>query len=262
MKVLITYAVESEFTPWRQLREFREILVGDVLVRQTQIGRATVDFVVTGMGPANAKRAATAAMSLPHAICICAGFAGGLKPEHRVGDILAAEAVQQVGKSKTLECNLRLATLALGCGAKRVKRFFTSDTVIANAEEKARLAPFADAVDLESFAILSAAREHDLSAVVIRVISDPYDQDMPVDFGASIDERGQVRIGGIVRAVVTHPLQIPALIRLGRESRTAAQGLAHFLEAYIKQISFSTHGWPPADLVEVAAQRSGPKATA
>jgi hypothetical protein len=44
------------------------------------------------------------------------------------------------------------------------------------------------------------------------------------------------------------------LIRLGRNSRTAAEALCHFLEAFIKKLSFATHGWPPAELQEVAAQ--------
>jgi broad specificity phosphatase PhoE len=59
-----------------------------------------------------------------------------------------------------------------------------------------------------------------------------------------------------VRNVVSHPIQLPALIRLGRDSRTAAQALAHFLEAYIKKLSFPTHGWFPEGegLAEVAAR--------
>ena len=70
MKVLLTFAVEPEFAPLRKLREFEEFRIGDVSVYQARIGRATVDVVVTGMGPANAQRAAEAAMSVPHTICI------------------------------------------------------------------------------------------------------------------------------------------------------------------------------------------------
>jgi hypothetical protein len=57
---------------------------------------------------------------------------------------------------------------------------------------------------------------------------------------------------------VFHPINIPALIRLGRESKTAAEGLANFLEAYIKKISLSTHGWPQGNLSEVASRRAAP----
>jgi adenosylhomocysteine nucleosidase len=258
LKVLLTFAVEPEFAPLRKLRQFEEFRIGDVSVYQARIGRATVDVVVTGMGPANAQRAAEAAMSVPHTICICSGFCGALKSEHHVGDILAARAVQQMGKNKTIECSQGLVTNAWGDGAKHAQHFLSSEKIVATAEEKARLAPFADAVDMESFAILSVAHERKLSAVAIRVVSDRFDQDVPVDFSATVDETGRVRIAGVLQKVVFHPINIPALIRLGRESKTAAEGLANFLEAYIKKISLSTHGWPQGNLSEVASRRAAP----
>jgi hypothetical protein len=69
-----------------------------------------------------------------------------------------------------------------------------------------------------------------------------------------VDADGNVSVGGVVRQIVRHPLQLPALIRLGRESSTAAEALANFLEAFIKKLSFSTHGWPPPEVQEVAAR--------
>jgi len=256
LKVLLTFAVEPEFAPLRKLRKFEEFRIGEVSVYRAQIGRATVDVVVTGMGPANAQRAAEGAMSVPHTICICSGFCGALKSEHHVGDILAARAVQQMGKNKTIECSQGLVTNAWGDGAKHAQSFLSSDKIVATAEEKARLAPFADAVDMESFAILSVAHERKLSAVAIRVVSDRFDQDVPVDFSAAVDEKGRVRIAGVLQKVVFHPINIPALIRLGRESKTAAEGLANFLEAYIKKASLSTHGWPQGNLSDVASRRA------
>jgi adenosylhomocysteine nucleosidase len=254
LKVLVTFAVEPEFAAFRKLRDFAESRIGELSVFQSQIGRASVDVILTGMGPANATRAAEIAMSVPHTICICSGFCGALKAEHHVGDILVARAVQRVDKNKTIECSQGLVTKAGQDGAKIAAKFFSSEEIIATAEEKARLAPFADAVDMESFAVLSAANERKLSGVAIRVISDRFDQDMPVDFSTTVDSAGNVRIAGILKQVALHPIQIPALIRLGRESKSAAQGLASFLEAYIKKISFLTHGWASEALLDVAAR--------
>jgi len=256
MRILVTFAVEAEFAPWRKLRDMRIIHVGEIPVNQAQIGRAHVDFVVTGMGSENARRVANAVMTQPYTICIAAGFAGALRPEHAIGSILAADAVQQIGKAKTLQSSRRLVRAARSDGAFSSKMFLTSDSVIRTAEEKAQLAPFGDAVDMESFAILSAAHEHKISAVAIRVISDAADREMPAFLGAVIDDMGRVKIGGLVRKVVRHPIHLPALIRLGRDSRTAAEALAHFLEAYIKRLSFLTHGGFPEGegLAEVAAR--------
>jgi len=254
MRVLVTFAVDAEFAPWRKLRDLRVNKVGEVSLSQAQLGRAVVDFVVTGMGSENARRVANVVMAQPYTICIAAGFAGALKPEHAVGTILVA--VQQIGKAKTIQSSRRLVGAAGIDGAFRSKMFLTSDSVIRAAEEKAKLAPFADAVDMESFAILSAAGDHKISAVAIRVISDTSNRGMPIFLDAVVDDKGRVRIGGLVSKIVRHPIHLPALIRLGRDSRTAAEALAHFLEAYIKRLSFLTHGGFPEreGLAEVAAR--------
>src|ERR1700730_549484 len=99
MKVLLTLAVDAELAPWRKLRDLREIKIGDVTLFQAQVGRALVDFVVTGMGAQNATRVANVAMTQPYSICIASGFAGALKAEYAVGSVLVAESVQQLGKS-------------------------------------------------------------------------------------------------------------------------------------------------------------------
>ena len=254
MKVLVTFAVEAEFAPWRRLRDLREIKIGDISLYQAQVGRAQVDFAVTGMGMENARRLSEALLGLEYQFCITSGFAGALGEKHSVGDVLVAEGVQELGKSKTLQCSRNLVYAARDDGAKLVKLFITTSLLVASAEEKKQLAPFADAVEMESFAILSAAQLNKKAVVAIRVISDSIRHDVPAKVSTMVDEKGQVKIGGVVRYVARHPLQLPALIRLGRDSRTAAEALAHFLEAFIKKLSFSSHGWPPAELQEVAAR--------
>jgi len=254
MRILVTFAVEAEFAPWRKLRGLEPIHLDGLDMFRCQIGRGTVDFVVTGMGMENARRGAEIAMAAPHTICIASGFAGSLKPAYKVGDILAARAVQRLGKSKIIECSRNLFMAAYENKAIEAKMFLTTDKVIATVEEKQRMSPFADAVDLESFAILSVAKEKRLPAVAIRVVSDRLDEDMPADIDMTVDERGRIKIGGVFMHVASHPLQLPALIRLGRQSHTAAEALCNFLEAFIKELSFRRHGWPPPELQEVAAK--------
>ena len=256
MRILVTFAVDAEFAPWRKLRHFEEVRDGDVTLQRAQVGRAQVDFVITGMGVENAMRAVDSVMAMktPYQFCVSAGFAGGLSDNDSIGDILVAEGVQQLGKSKTLMCSRNLVYAARGDGAKQIKLFLTSDHVVRTVEEKKQLAPFAGAVEMEGFGIASVAQAHRLPMVAIRVISDTTERDMPIRIDTMVDDKGRVSVGGVVRQVVRHPLQLPALIRLGRESRTAAEALANFLEAFIKKLSFSSHGWPPPELQEVAAR--------
>jgi adenosylhomocysteine nucleosidase len=254
MRILVTFAVEAEFAPWRKLRELKSESRDGIEVFQASIGRANVDFVVTGMGAENATKATVAATSQPYSICIASGFAGGLSPKYKVGDILVAEAIQRLGKTEILQCSRDLAMTAYENQAKRAKMFLTVEKPVANAAEKQQLSPFADAVDMESFAVLEVAKQKNLPAVAIRVISDRFDEDLPTDIDTTVDEFGRVRIGGVMKHIATHPLQLPALIRLGRQCRTAAQALANFLEAFIKELSFRSHRWPPPELAEIAAR--------
>jgi nucleoside phosphorylase len=253
MRVLVTFAVEAEFVPWQKLRKLDQVTINGITGYQAEIGRAVVDLVVTGMGAENTLRVVQEAMASPYSFCIAAGFAGGLRPGYKVGEILVARAVQQCGDPRTIECASNLVTEAIQDGAKPVSLFLATDHVVSTAEEKSKLAPFAEAVDMESFSVLAVARAHPLPAVAIRVVSDLYDRDMPANIGATVDEKGNVRVGGVMKYVATHPLALPALIRLGRESRTAAEALAHFLETYINKLSFEAQDWAPAELEDIAA---------
>jgi adenosylhomocysteine nucleosidase len=252
MNILITYAVEAEFAPWRRLRDLEVVQIGGVEVHRARVGRAMVDFLVTGMGPANAQCAAEGVISKEYSFCIVAGFAGALRPSVQLGDVVAAKKVVNDGHGGTSLSARNLWSCASKDGAKRIETLLTTDHVVNTVEEKARLAPFGEAVDMESFAILTVARSKKVPAVVIRVISDAFDRDWPTNLDAMMDGKGSVRIGAVVRYVANNPLAVPALLRLGRDSRTVAHALANFLEAYIKKISFSTHGWPPFELQEVA----------
>jgi adenosylhomocysteine nucleosidase len=254
MHILVTFAVEAEFAPWRRLRNLEEVKISDVTAFRGQIGRARVDFVLTGMGVENAFRVTETVLNEPYQFCVTAGLAGSLKEEHSVGNILVADAAQILGQSKIVTCGRNLVYAASRDGAKRVKMFLTVDHVVRSVEEKKQLAPFADAVEMESFGVLSAAAKRKCSAVAIRVISDSMRRDMPAIVDTAVDERGRVKIREVARYVARHPLQLPALVRLGRDSKTAAQALAHFLEAFVKRLSFETHGYPPSELQEIAAR--------
>ena len=54
MRILVTFALETEFAPWRALREFRAVQWGDAEVYRAQIGAADVGVLLTGAGPRQA----------------------------------------------------------------------------------------------------------------------------------------------------------------------------------------------------------------
>ena len=251
MNILITYAVEAEFAPWRALN-MEKVTVGNVILHRSHIGQATVDFVITGMGAANATRVADALISKAYSFCITSGFAGALKPSVKLREVVASEKVQHHATLQTEICDANLLAHASENGATRIATLLTTDHVVNTATEKNRLSELAEAVDMESFAILDAANKNKVPCAVVRVISDSFDRNMPAELATIVDPQGHVKIAGVVRYVAKHPLTVPALMRLGRDSKNAAEALAHFLESYINKLSSATHGNPTA-LQEVAA---------
>jgi len=252
MNILITYAVEAEFAPWRALN-MEKVTIGNITLQRALIRQASVDFVITGMGSANAARVADAVISKTYSFCLISGFAGALKSSVKLGDIVAPEKVQHHTNHQIEICDPDLLAHASENGATRIATLLTSDHVVNTATEKNQLSAFADAVDMESFAILHAANKKKVSCAVVRVISDSFDREMPPELDTIVDPQGHVKITSVVRYVAKHPLMVSALVRLGRDSKTAAEALAHFLESYINKLSMATNGNPPPELQEVAA---------
>jgi nucleoside phosphorylase len=237
MNILVTYAVDPEFDPWKKRRKFQDIRAGDFTLRRTEIGAASVDFLVTGMGPQRAARAMEAIASQEYAFCIASGFAGSLHRDLAVGDIVVPKAVRESGSANTIVCDSELVERTVSSGGTKIEAMVSCDGVATTVAGKARLAESGAAVDMESFAIIEAAQRRNIRAVVIRVISDRHDQALPVDLSTTIDERGQVSIGAVLRIVAGNPGQISALMKFGRESKAAADVLARFLEAHIPAIA-------------------------
>jgi nucleoside phosphorylase len=237
MNILVTYAVDPEFAPWQKLRKFQKIAAGEFAIQRTEIGGATVDLIVSGMGPERAARAMAAAASRDYAACIASGFAGALTPALDVSEVVAAKFARQAGSEASVPADTALLAQAVSAGAKSIEALVSSERVATNAAEKAALATSGDAVDMESFTVLTAARERGIPGVAIRVISDRHDQAIPVDLSKAVDEHGQVSIGAVLRMVAGNPSQISGLMRLGRESKAAAEVLARFLDSFVEGLA-------------------------
>jgi adenosylhomocysteine nucleosidase len=231
MNILVTFAVEAEFTPWRNRRKFRR-LPGDWPRFEANFGGASVRAVLTGMGRIHALEAARRVLPDRPDICISTGLAGALRTGYRPGDVIAARLVSEVGEPVAVASHPELLSVAVDCGARQVERFATSPTLVARAEEKLRLGRQAEAVEMESYTILAEAARYGVPAVAVRSISDTVDFDLPYDFEQARDVRGRIRMASIASQVFRHPSGVPALFALARDCRIAARHLADFLDIY------------------------------
>jgi hypothetical protein len=82
---------------------------------------------------------------------------------------------------------------------------------------------------MESAAVAAKARELGLPFHCIKVVSDTAREDMPLDFNLYRDAAGRFSRSRIAFAALGHPFTtIPALLRLDRNCRLAADKLGEF----------------------------------
>ena len=246
VRVLVTFAAQAEFAPWRKRREFETVRVDDVMVFCIQVSGAEVNVLLTGIGDSRASVPGLQMSSLLAGqgfdVCISSGLAGALRAEHVAGDILAARQVRSHfvpadAGTDTLECDHALVSAAEACGAKAVGNFYMADHIVVTSSEKARLSALADAVDMESFDVVKEAHAWGARAVAIRAISDNSEEDLPVDFNLALTGKGDISLGRIAGQALLHPKSVKGLLKFGRQSRKAAEALADFLERYIPKLA-------------------------
>src|ERR1700757_4073571 len=98
MKILVTFAVDAEFAPWRKLRNFRSIDYDGLPLRRTDIADAEVTVLLTGIGGEVGAQAMGLMMQMADQdryfdICISSGLAGALDEELAPGDIIAPQVI-------------------------------------------------------------------------------------------------------------------------------------------------------------------------
>lgn len=244
MRVLVTFAVPTEFAGWRRRHRFvREpnMLLGLEMARcpvyRKGVGETEILAALTGIGAVRARRAARYALQSAPEICISSGLAGAVKEIYSRGEVLAASQVAETPGKNLVRCDPALIERAAACGARVVERFLTSPSVVTTAAEKRALGAQGDAVEMESAGVLAAASAANIPAVAIRVISDDAGQDLPVDFNRVLNAKGNVRPVRLLGSIAAGPERIRGLLQLAGDSRRASAKLAEFLDRYIADLA-------------------------
>lgn len=101
------------------------------------------------------------------------------------------------------------------------------NSVLRNGAEKSALhaRTGAFAADMESGVGAEIAQRHNLPFACLRCVADESVSDLPDAAIAALRENGTVDVAAVFGSMIRRPSQIPALIRLARESRIAFAGL-------------------------------------
>jgi len=247
MRILVTFAVEAEFAPWRRLREFSPVRVvprdsGPVEMWEADVGDVAVSVYLTGIAgrfPLEGMQLRETLFRSKPDFAVSSGLAGSLRADLLVGSVFVACETCTTEGPYAHSADGGLLSIAKSSGACVVPRLLTVDHIVGSREEKAHLGKVGDAVDMESANILKDFEKIQLPAVAIRAVSDGCLEDMPVDFSRCITGKGNVRMPELLWQLASRPFAIPALVRFGRQSKQAASNLIAFLEQFILATSHS-----------------------
>lgn len=179
------------------------------------------------------------------------GVAGGLDPALKAGDLLVSTEVivQSADPARSsvegpwmADQNLLLAIQSQAVNANRVKirqGIFLGTDFEARDNPQAitqnlRETSGADIIDNESHIAAKFAREYNLPFVSVRAVSDSVSNQLPPAALIALNDDGSPNITAIVKSLLRHPLQIPALIRTAREYQKAL----HALKVFRRDIGF------------------------
>jgi adenosylhomocysteine nucleosidase len=209
MSALVCFALKEEAAPFRKIAA----------------GKSGVSILITGIGRQNAEKSLREFLAThsPELVLTC-GFAGGLNPDLKLGEIIF--------ELSTL--NSQLSTRLLASGAKPAK-IFCADRIATTVAEKKKLRAEtgADAVEMESAAIHAVCRERGIPCATVRVISDTANEDLPLDFNALSKPDKNLDFGKLFLAIAKSPGKIGALMQLQRKTKFAAEQLAGVLQKII-----------------------------
>ena len=215
MRILICFALKEEATPFRKIAA----------------GKPDVSLLIVGIGRQNAEKSVRKFLAdktgKPPELVITCGFAGGLNPDLKIGDV-----VYEAPEPSTF--NPQLLTRLTAAGAKTAK-FFCADRIATTVAEKKKLRAEtgADVVEMESAAIHAVCRERGIPCVTVRVISDTAHEDLPLDFNALAKPDQSLDFGKLFLAIAKSPGKIGALMQLQKKTSLAANRLAVVLEKII-----------------------------
>ncbi len=245
MRILVTFAVEAEFAPWRACREFDRQKAPGLKLWKSVIGDSEIFVALTGIGDKSANvldlMMRVAACDRYFDVCISSGLAGALRSDYKLGDIVVAKLLKSnfvhadLGRD-WLETDKQLVELAVIHGARPVSAFYSARNVLITAVQKSQLAAKADAVEMESFDVVKEGYAWGARGIAIRAISDRADENLPIDFNRTMSSDSRVSIPRVLAEVAKSPSALGPLIRFGKQSRSAAEALARFLETYVTEV--------------------------
>lgn len=241
MKIAIITAMPEEARAvLRGAEQVEKSLHGNRMAFRCRLGGHDIRLFEAGMGMLNAGWAASALAAETPDLMVSAGFGGGVLPGLKVGDVVMAERVLHWTGAGFEQVQTRFYDLNAGASASLPLKgsIITSDGIL-NKRHLMELLPSGinrPVVEMESAAVARVAAENGIPFLGLRVVSDPWDEELAFSIDEFCDADKRIRPLKVVATMLRRPRIIPQLIRLARNSQIAAKSLGEAMERLLGQI--------------------------
>jgi adenosylhomocysteine nucleosidase len=221
-KIAIITAMEREVAPL--VRGWKKSALASGNSKFTLFEREGVRAVISGIGCANAERAARAVAEQFHpSLLMSVGLAGALIRSLKVGSIFTPSVVVDASDEAEYRCSADAGRVSGGV--------LVSSREIAGMGTKQELVNrfHALVVDMEAAGVARVAQQEHIGFRCVKAISDEADFAMPPMTGF-IDSDGHFQSGRFAAWAALRPWQWAKVAALARNSRRATSALCQWLE--------------------------------
>ena len=186
--------------------------------------------ILAGTGPKNALNATLRLLKKGCTQLISWGCAAGLADDLSAGDLCLPKQLITENQQHFLvhaEWQQQTASLLAELQPIHSGPLTASSSIVCSSRKKKVIHQSSGAIvlDMESTAIAKVAEQRQIPYLVIRVIADTVNMNLPAAITKSMDETGQINNNKLALNIITNPLQIPDLIKLGLHFQSAQKKL-------------------------------------
>jgi len=186
-------------------------------------------LALSGAGPENAAKAGQLLINKGAGRLISWGCAAALDADLKPGDLVLANQLLSAEKHVfSIESPwLQQITEQLTALTPITGTLAESHTIVAKSTAKQTIYQQSGAIalDMESIAIVKTAQKNDCPAVVIHCIADPVNMSLPKAVSYALNNAGDIVLPKLLWFLLTHPGELPGLIKLGLHFNAAKNKL-------------------------------------
>ena len=186
-------------------------------------------LALSGAGPGNAIKASELLLEKGANRLISWGCAAALHPDLKPGDLVLADNLLSADKQQLSIDSpwLKHVTEQLSALNPITGRLAESHTIVADSIDKKTIHQQSGAIalDMESIAVAKTALLNNCPTLVIRCIADPVSMSLPKAVSYALNNEGDVVLPKLLWFLLTHPSELPGLIKLGLHFNAAKNKL-------------------------------------